>query len=768
MFVLIPLGGKGQRFKVKGFSEPKGLIKVLEKPIIYYLLENLNFTGVEFFYIPYHREYQLYDFEKKIIRDFPNHNFKFLPLERDTEGAAETIKIALEKLKIVDSPILCLDADNFYQEDIIKIWGGKNKIITFRDDNIENLYSYIHIEENLVKTIREKEKISNLACTGAYGFESYKILLKNITYIISNKNKNKNEYYTSGVIDLMLSKNIKFENYTIKNKNFYSLGTPELVENFKKAFLFDLDGTLVSTDRIYFSVWKNILQKYNLDIDYDFFINFIRGKSDKDFLNFLYPGLSNTEYLNISKMKDDLFVKKIQKNNIIFPDVIDFFQKIKNGKIAIVTSSNKKSANQIIKKYGLDEYINLLISSEDCKKHKPSPEPYEKAINIFSERKNNIFIFEDSLSGLKSALSSGVRNVFLRNSNIDIKYENKFENLMEIELGNSISKSIPTTVKIIKDTINDTTIKKILDNKNNFKTGYICDIKSYKISHLDDSEQNIVYKISNFENQLSLTAEQLKLYDNEIFFYEEISSFVNINIPKFFGVTVEKGIILEDLHSYEGFFNMNLNNKIKNILRIVDDIHMLHKKFFFKSESLLNQNMKYLKKPNEIIFYKKLLDERKSLFFEKNTFLLNDQDLELFQILFKDFETNCDYLSKFPLSLCHGDLKSPNIFYKDAKTPYYLDWQYLHLNKGVSDIVFLLVESLNFDEMTLEIVIKYYFKLSGRDDYDIYLKEIKSSLSVFPFFVTVWFNTEKTESLLDKSFPVIFMKNYLKYLRYYY
>ena len=132
------------------------------------------------------------------------------------------------------------------------------------------------------------------------------------------------------------------------------------------------------------------------------------------------------------------------------------------------------------------------------------------------------------------------------------------------------------------------------------------------------------------------------------------------------------------------------------------------------------------------------------------------------------FNENIDFLSTYPLSLCHGDLKSPNIFYKNNLIPYYLDWQYVHLNKGVSDIIFLLVESLDFDEMTTEIIIKYYYKLRKYDDYQLYLKELKASLSLFPFFVTIWFNTEDNDKLLDKVFPIRFMKNYIKYLNYFF
>lgn len=38
--------------------------------------------------------------------------------------------------------------------------------------------------------------------------------------------------------------------------------------------LFDLDGTLVITDKIYYEVWKIILKNYNLNIDLDFFKQF--------------------------------------------------------------------------------------------------------------------------------------------------------------------------------------------------------------------------------------------------------------------------------------------------------------------------------------------------------------------------------------------------------------------------------------------------------------------------------------------------------------
>ena len=77
MIVLIPLGGIGDRFKKNGYKQPKGLIKLFGKPILYYLLDNLNIKNINFVCIPYNKEYSYYNFEEQLQKDYPNINFCF-------------------------------------------------------------------------------------------------------------------------------------------------------------------------------------------------------------------------------------------------------------------------------------------------------------------------------------------------------------------------------------------------------------------------------------------------------------------------------------------------------------------------------------------------------------------------------------------------------------------------------------------------------------------------------------------------------------------
>ena len=131
MIIIIPLGGTGQRFKKNGYELPKALIEVDGIPIINYLLMNLNLKNVKFVYIPYNKEYKKYNFEMKLKNKFPEIEFKFLCLEENTRGAAETLNIALKKLDIfyLDCPVLSLDSDSFYKINIIEKWSGRNCVI---------------------------------------------------------------------------------------------------------------------------------------------------------------------------------------------------------------------------------------------------------------------------------------------------------------------------------------------------------------------------------------------------------------------------------------------------------------------------------------------------------------------------------------------------------------------------------------------------------------------------------------------------------------
>jgi hypothetical protein len=124
------------------------------------------------------------------------------------------------------------------------------------------------------------------------------------------------------------------------------------------------------------------------------------------------------------------------------------------------------------------------------------------------------------------------------------------------------------------------------------------------------------------------------------------------------------------------------------------------------------------------------------------------------------------------ITLIHGDLKSPNIFYNNNFEPVFLDWQYVAIGKGVQDLIFFIIESYDLEYIKIIFPIfknYYYIKIIENNinySYLDYENDIKDSVSYFPFFVAIWFGTTPQDELIDKNFPFFFIQKLFYFFNY--
>lgn len=251
MNIIIPLGGLGERFKNEGYHFPKPLVKVLGTNMINYLINNLKLSNDDEVHIIYNSDLEKFDFTNLF-----NIPINFIKLDKQTQGAAETLLIGLEKINN-NKKILVLDCDTFYFKDIISIFrkSENNLLFNFIDYGNKPIYSYIKTQDNIIIDIKEKEKISDIANTGCYCFVNKNILIKFINKVLKENIRFKGEFYTSCVISEMIKSGEIFNSYILDNNDFSCVGTPLELKIFcnqnihkieKKIFCWDLDQTLVT------------------------------------------------------------------------------------------------------------------------------------------------------------------------------------------------------------------------------------------------------------------------------------------------------------------------------------------------------------------------------------------------------------------------------------------------------------------------------------------------------------------------------------------
>ena len=256
MQIIIPLAGKGSRFKDDGYELPKPLIKVLGDPLIFHVLRSLQIKEGDKIHIPYSVELDKFGFKGIVLKEFPDVNL--IPLNYPTRGAVETVLCALQQIENLNERVLICDGDTFYVGDTVArtiISESGNAIFYFRSLAEEPIYSYIKIGDGMeVIEVKEKEKISDFACTGAYLFKSGGFLKEKCQSALANETKSKGEFYISDIFRLMAIGGEKIDAIVVEN--FYCLGTPNQLKAYcmscepkftsgvSKRFCFDLDGTL--------------------------------------------------------------------------------------------------------------------------------------------------------------------------------------------------------------------------------------------------------------------------------------------------------------------------------------------------------------------------------------------------------------------------------------------------------------------------------------------------------------------------------------------
>lgn len=577
------------------------------------------------------------------------------------------------------------------------------------------------------------------------------------------------------------------------------------------AFLFDLDGTLVLTDHLYCVVWRKILEAYHIDLTPEMFTKYIQGNSDDVAVRMLLPNIPPEDLPAVSRLKDTLFCEQLAELGLVQGSVQFVKRAYEAGhKVAIVTNCNRKAAESIIQHIGLEAYVDLVVIGAECERPKPHPDPYNAALAYFGITHERAVIFEDSRSGLLSALgvypkcivgiATHLGDKALRDFGADLVISDGYDRLDMKELLEfkreaqpmaAISRHVYDSLRTRWDLEGPGCVQ-VHDQK--LKGGYIADVVRLELALKDGSSLPCVLKLqANNDSNLNKMAGALDLYGREFYFYESISPYINISIPKFYGIVKDadlqsRGILLENLNRPGFHLGFDLNKQpIGTTLRVIDRLADLHARFWDKD---LGTIFPLLRKNDDALFrpsWPRYVQANWAEFEDKWASVLSPKQLALGRAIVAKFDVIQEYLSQGHLTLCHGDVKSANIFFRDATPaccappaagdqkeyePYFIDWQYIAHGKGVQDLVFFMIESFEVSSMQrYNILLKHYYyaKLTEHDsakayDKNTYMLDFQLAACYYPLFVAVWFGVTPKEHLIDVNFPFFFNQRLFSFL----
>ncbi len=170
--------------------------------------------------------------------------------------------------------------------------------------------------------------------------------------------------------------------------------------------IFDIDGTLTSTNELIFSTFKHITEKY------------------------LHKSMTNEEIISLfgpteDKIIEDWFgedAEKVKRDYYsfytdnhamadIYPGMKELLHllKEKNVLLSIYTGKGREATLITLKKLGIYDYFDLIITGSDVKEHKPSPEGIEIFLDKYSLGKEKVLMVGDAPADIKAARAAGIK-----------------------------------------------------------------------------------------------------------------------------------------------------------------------------------------------------------------------------------------------------------------------------------------------------------------------------------------------------------------------
>lgn len=184
----------------------------------------------------------------------------------------------------------------------------------------------------------------------------------------------------------------------------------------KPAFIFDLDGTLIDTEKLYRKYWPMALADYGYELSDERALmlrSLGRPFAPRQFKDWYGEDF---DYNLIRQRRKEYVEGHIEKYGIdLRPGVKDIltFLKEKNITVAIATATDLERTTKYLEMTGISEFFTDIICANMVEHGKPAPDIYKYACEKLNKKPSECFAVEDAPNGVKSAYDAGLKVIFI-------------------------------------------------------------------------------------------------------------------------------------------------------------------------------------------------------------------------------------------------------------------------------------------------------------------------------------------------------------------
>ncbi len=178
------------------------------------------------------------------------------------------------------------------------------------------------------------------------------------------------------------------------------------------TILLDFDGTLANTNGLVLESWQHVYRVLTGREAEEEALKATFGEPLAVSMAKLFPDTPVETAIDIYRgHQKDIYEEMIEP----FPGMVELIKELKARglKVAVTTSRMRNTTMIGLNKFGVAEYLDAVITCDDCTRHKPDPEPVLITLERLGARAEEALMVGDSMFDIKCAHNAGVRAVLV-------------------------------------------------------------------------------------------------------------------------------------------------------------------------------------------------------------------------------------------------------------------------------------------------------------------------------------------------------------------
>jgi len=180
-----------------------------------------------------------------------------------------------------------------------------------------------------------------------------------------------------------------------------------------RAFIFDMDGTLVNNMRFHGEAWQQMLLENGIEADAHEFLIRTAGKTNREIIPQFFKDADEARLLELGLRKETLYRELFLPERKAIAGAIEFLEagQTLGVKMAVATAAPVANMEFILDGLDLRQYFTAITTAADVSHGKPNPEVFLKSAEKLSVEPKNCLVFEDAINGFEAANRAGMKSV---------------------------------------------------------------------------------------------------------------------------------------------------------------------------------------------------------------------------------------------------------------------------------------------------------------------------------------------------------------------